>query len=199
MIYAHQPVAFAAMEGHFHTDAGAPLVLIGQPDMEEMTIDNPIEVPKMLSFLTHRRWDAQMTGLIEFDHDLWPTSIPMLYYAYHIMAGLGTIFIAVMALAGFFLWRGTLDQQRWLMWILMLALPFPFIANSAGWMTAELGRQPWIIYGLMRTSAGHSINVSAGNAMFSLLGFAGLYAMLSALFLFIALRIITRGPAGEEV
>jgi cytochrome d ubiquinol oxidase subunit I len=139
-----------------------------------------------------------MTGLSEYPRDRWPTSVPMLYYSYHIMAGLGTIFIAVMATAGFFLWRGTLERQRWLLWILMLALPFPFIANTAGWMTAELGRQPWVIYGLMRTADGYSTNVSAGNAMFSLLGFAGLYSVLSALFLFISLRIIVRGPAGSE-
>ncbi len=198
MVYAHQPEAFAAMEGHFHTAQGAPLVLVGQPDMEQMTLDNPIELPKVLSFLTHRRWDAKMTGLSEYPRDRWPTSVPMLYYSYHIMAGLGTIFIVVMAPAAFFLWRGTLDRQRWLLWILMLALPFPFIANTAGWMTAELGRQPWVIYGLMRTADGHSTNVSAGNAMFSLLGFAGLYSVLSALFFFISLRTIARGPAGSE-
>jgi cytochrome d ubiquinol oxidase subunit I len=118
----------------------------------------------------------------------------MLYYAYHIMAGLGTIFIAIMALGTFFLWRGTLYDRRWLLWILMLALPFPFIANTAGWMTTELGRQPWIIYGLMRTADGHSTNVSAGNTTFTLLGFAGLYLLLAVLYFFVTTRIIARGP-----
>ena len=198
MVYAHQPVSFAAMEGHFHTADRAAMVLVGQPDMQEMRLDNPIVVPGMLSFLTHKRWNATVTGLSDFDRDLWPSNIPMLYYAYHIMVGLGTMFIMVMALAGFFLWRGTLHEQRWLLWILMLALPFPFIANTAGWMTAEFGRQPWVIYGLMRTAAGDSLNVSAGNATFSLLGFAGLYALLSVFFLFVMVRIIARGPAAEE-
>ncbi len=79
----------------------------------------------------------------------------------------------------------------------MLALPFPFIANTAGWMTAELGRQPWLIYGLMRTADGHSTQVSAGNVLFTLLGFMGLYVMLSTLYFFITTRIIAHGPESE--
>ncbi len=194
MVYKHQPVTFAAMEGHFHTADGAGLVLIGQPDLEEMVLDNPIILPRVLSFLTHQRWDATIEGLADFERDLWPTNIPLLYYSYHIMAGLGSIFIVVMALAVFFLWRRTLHSKRWLLWILMLALPFPFIANTAGWMTAELGRQPWIIYGLMRTADGYSARVSTGNIAFTLLGFAGLYLLLSVLFFFVTTRIIARGP-----
>ena len=103
-----------------------------------------------------------------------------------------------MALGTFFLWRGTLYDRRWLLWILMLALPFPFIANTAGWMTAELGRQPWIIYGLLRTADGHSTNVSAGNTAFTLLGFAGLYLLLAVLYFFVTTRIIARGPQAAE-
>jgi cytochrome d ubiquinol oxidase subunit I len=94
----------------------------------------------------------------------------------------------------FLLWQRTLDSARWILWILLLLLPFPYIANTAGWMTAELGRQPWVIYGLMRTSQGYSVNVSAGNALFSLLGFMGVYAALSVLFLFLVGRKIAQGP-----
>ena len=190
-----QPVAFAAMEGHFRTEDGAGIVLIGQPNMETMTLDNPIVVPKVLSFLTHKRWSARIRGLNEFGPDLWPDNIPLLYYAYHIMAGLGTIFIALMSLAAFFTWRKAIAERRWLLWLLMLAIPFPFIANTAGWMTSELGRQPWLIHGLMRTADGYSDNVSAGNALFSLLGFMGLYALLAMLFFFVATRIVAKGPA----
>ncbi|MHC4217531.1 MAG: cytochrome ubiquinol oxidase subunit I [Planctomycetota bacterium] len=198
LVERHQPATFAAMEGHFHTEDGAGLVLIGQPNMETLRLDNPIVVPRVLSFLTHQRWDATIKGLSEFERDRWPTNVPLLYYAYHIMAGLGTIFIVVMALGVFFLWRGTLADRRWLLWILMLALPFPFIANTAGWMTAELGRQPWIIYDLMRTADGHSTNVSSGNTLFTLLGFAGLYLLLGVLYFFVTVRIIGRGPQAAE-
>jgi len=194
MVHRYQPVAFAAMEGHFHTEDGAGLVIIGQPNVPEMRLDNPIIIPKVLSFLTYERWNARVLGLNEFDRSLWPDNIELLYYSYHVMAGLGTIFIAVMALSVFFLWRGRLHQRRWLLWILMLSLPFPFIANTAGWMTSELGRQPWIIYSLMRTAAGYSTNVSAGNTLFTLLGFMGLYSLLSILYFFITTRIIARGP-----
>jgi cytochrome bd-type quinol oxidase subunit 1 len=93
-------------------------------------------------------------GLDAFPPDRWPDNIPLLYYSYHIMVGLGTIFIAVMALAALNLWRGALYRSRPVLWLLMLMLPFPYIANTAGWITAEVGRQPWLVYGMMRTLAG---------------------------------------------
>jgi cytochrome d ubiquinol oxidase subunit I len=190
----HQPVTFAAMEGHFRTERGADLALIGQPDVENMKLDNPVRVPDLLSFLTHKRWKAEIRGLEEFPREEWPQNIPLLYYSYHIMVGLGTVFIAVMALSAVLLWRKKLYAARPLLWILMLLLPFPYIANTAGWMTAELGRQPWLVHGLMRTRDGASAHVSAGNALFTLLGFMGLYSALSALFLVLVLRKIRNGP-----
>ncbi|MHC4974513.1 MAG: cytochrome ubiquinol oxidase subunit I [Planctomycetota bacterium] len=193
-IYRHQPVTFAAMEGQFTTRDKAPLILIGQPDMERLRLDNPIQVPGVLTFLTHRSWAGEIRGLKDFPRDEWPDHVPLLYYSYHIMAGLGTIFIAVMALSGWLLWRRRLFASRRLLWALMLLLPFPYLANTFGWMTAELGRQPWVIYGLMRTADGFSPNVSEGNALFTLLGFMGTYALLTFLFLFLAAREIARGP-----
>lgn len=190
LVYEHQPVTFAAMEGHFHTQEGAPLVLIGQPDLDEMRLDNPIVLPKMLSFLTHLRWGAKVRGLSDFDRELWPDNVELLYYSYHVMAGLGSFFILIMAASAYFLWRRTLHQKRWLLWILMLALPFPFIANTAGWLTAELGRQPWLIHGLMRTADGYSDQVVHGNVLFTLIGFMGMYSLLSALYLLVSIRII---------
>ncbi len=114
------------------------------------------------------------------------------------MVGLGTIFIAVMALANLFLYRGKLYTTRWLLWIVMLLIPFPYIANTAGWMTAELGRQPWIIYGLMRTSVTVTRRcVSPGNTLFTLLGFMGMYTVLSILFLFLVMRENRTRPRSE--
>ena len=197
MIAQKQPVTLAAMEALFSSQPGAPLVIIGQPDVREKKIDNPILVPKALSFLTYRRWEATVEGLDNFPQELWPQNIPLLYYSYHIMVGLGTIFIAIMVVSLFLLWRNKLYDARWMLWILLLSLPFPYIANTAGWMTAELGRQPWLVYGLMLTKDGYSRTVSAGNGMFTLLGFMGMYTVLGILFLFLVRREIERGPIAE--
>lgn len=193
----HQPATFAAMEGLFTTEEGAPLVLIGQPDMVERKLDNPIHVPRLLSFLTHHRWGATVQGLDTFPRDEQPDNVPLLYYSYHIMVGLGTMLMLVFAIAAWRLWRGKLPAARATLWALMLAMPFPYIANTAGWMTAELGRQPWLIHGVLRTEDGSSLEVSSGNALFTLLGFAGLYALLSVLFLFTTGREVVRGPVSD--
>jgi cytochrome bd ubiquinol oxidase subunit I len=198
MVTKHQPVTLAAMEALFKGQPGAPLVIIGQPDVNAHKIDNPLIVPKALSFLTYRRWSARVEGLDAFPQNLWPQNIPLLYYSYHIMVGLGTIFIAIMIVAIFLLWRGKLFDANWMLWILLLSLPFPYIANTAGWMTAELGRQPWLVYGLMLTADGYSKTVSAGNGMFTLLGFMGMYTVLGILFLFLVRREIELGPVMER-
>jgi len=194
MVALNQPVTLAAMEGLFNAENGAPLALIGQPDTDHMRLDNAIEVPNMLSFLTYRRWKAQMKGLSDFPRDQWPDNIPLLYFSYHIMVGLGTLLIAVMALSAILLKFDRLYGNRTMLWVLMLAFPFPYISTTAGWMTAEIGRQPWLIYGLLRTSAGTSPGVSEGSAVFTLLGFLGLYLVLGVLFLFLILRELERGP-----
>jgi len=194
MVTQYQPVTLAAMEGLFQTQQSAPVVIIGQPDVEKKRLDNPIVVPRALSFLSYRRWEAEVKGLNDFPESDWPDRIPLLYFSYHIMVGLGTIFIAIMVLAGFLLWRGRLFGARGVLWVLMLAFPLPFIANTAGWITAEVGRQPWLIYGLMRTAVGSSPQVSAGNAWFTLLGFMGLYMLLGMLFLLLVYREIEHGP-----
>jgi cytochrome d ubiquinol oxidase subunit I len=194
LVTDYQPVTLAAMEGLFQTESGASIVLVGQPDTANQKLDNPIYVPKALSFLTHRRWEAEVKGLNEFPRDQWPDNIPLLYYSYHIMVGLGTIFILVMVAAVLMLWRKKLFNARWMLWIVMLSFPFPYIANTAGWMTAEVGRQPWLVYGLMRTQDGFSANVSAGNGLFTLLGFMGMYTVLSILFIILIWREVGHGP-----
>jgi cytochrome d ubiquinol oxidase subunit I len=198
MIAEHQPVTLAAMEGLFETAEGAGLALAGQPDTDRMKLDNPLVIPRALSFLTYRRWGARVKGLDAFPRELWPDNIPLLYYSYHIMVGLGTLFIAVMTLAFVQEVRGKLHDTRWLLWILMLMFPFPYIATTAGWITAEVGRQPWLIYGLMRTVDGPSPRVSAGNGLFTLLGFMGMYTLLAILFLFLIYREIEHGPAAVD-
>jgi cytochrome d ubiquinol oxidase subunit I len=190
----YQPATLAGMEALFDTQPGAPLVIIGQPDVENQKIDNAIQVPRILSFLSYRKWSAEVKGLNSFPKEDWPSNIPLLYYSYHVMVGLGTIFMAVLAIATFLLWRGKLYGSKWMLWVLMLSFPFPYIANTAGWMTAEIGRQPWLVYGVLRTVEGFSKTVSAGNAWFTLLGFMGMYTLLSILFIFLVWRELEKGP-----
>jgi cytochrome d ubiquinol oxidase subunit I len=190
----NQPAAIAAMEGLFSSQVGAPIVLMGQPNEETGQIDNPIVVNDVLSFLIYGTTKAEVKGLDQFPRDQWPTALPLLFYAYHIMAGLGTWFVLLMLVSAFLLWRGRLSTSRWVLWALLLSFPLPYIANTAGWMTAELGRQPWLIYGLMRTSEGFSDTVSASNGLFTLLGFMGLYTLLGLLFTVLVYREIANGP-----
>lgn len=195
-----QPSSFAAAEGLFETARGAPLVIVGNPDTTRRKLDSSIEMPHFLSFLTSHRWNATERGLDQIPTNRWPNSVPLVYYAYHIMVGLGTI-LFVLALAGvLMLWRGKLFTARPMLWALVLALPFTYIANLAGWTVAETGRQPWDVWGLQLTSAGASPDksVPAGSAIFSLLGFAGLYVLLGLLYVLIQVRIVARGPAEAE-
>ena len=190
----NQPAAIAAMEGLFQTQTGAGIVLVGQPNEETGQIDNPIVVNNVLSFLIYGTTKAEVKGLDRFPRDEWPTALPLLFYSYHIMAGLGTWFVLLMVVAALLLWRDRLYRAHWALWALLLSFPLPYIANTAGWMTAELGRQPWLIYGLMRTSEGYSNTVSASNGLFTLIGFMGLYALLGLLFTVLVYREISNGP-----
>jgi cytochrome d ubiquinol oxidase subunit I len=195
----HQPAAMAGMEGLFNTQKGAPLVLIGQPDENAQKIDNALPVNSVLSYLIYGTRNAQVMGLNDFPQDQRPTALPLLYYSYHIMAGLGTWFVLLMLGSAILLARGKLYGARWMLWPLLLSFPLPYVANTAGWMTAEIGRQPWAVYGLMRTAQGFSTHVSAGNTLFTLLGFMGMYSLLSILWIVLVYRFISNGPAAVEV
>ena len=195
----YQPAAIAGMEGLFRTQKGAPVVLIGQPNENTQTIDNPVPINDVLSFLIYGTTSAEVKGLNEFPPDQRPEPLPLLYYSYHIMAGLGTWFLLLMLVAAVLLWRGKLYSARWVLWPILLSFPLPYIANTAGWMTAEIGRQPWLVYGLIRTSEGYSTHVSAGNTLFTLLGFLGMYSVLSILWIVVVYRFIRTGPAAAAV
>ncbi|HTV05919.1 MAG TPA: cytochrome ubiquinol oxidase subunit I [Acidobacteriaceae bacterium] len=194
----NQPAAIAGMEGLFQSEKGAPIVLIGQPNIEQQRIDNPLAVNKVLSFLIYGTTAAEVKGLDQFPRDQWPSALPLLFYSYHIMAGLGTYFVLLMVTAAVLLWRGALYRARWILWPLMLSFPLPYIANTAGWMTAEIGRQPWLVYGLLRTANGYSLHVSAGNSLFTLLGFLGMYGLLSILWILLVYRFIESGPGAVK-
>jgi cytochrome d ubiquinol oxidase subunit I len=199
MVGNHQPVTLAAMEGRFVGGPMAGVAVIGQPNIAARRLDNPIEVPGALSFLAYGTFQSYVHGLEEYPEDTWPDNIELLYYSFHLMITLGTIFIIIMAYASFQNWSGRLESSTWLLWVLMLAFPFPYIANTLGWMTAELGRQPWLVYGLYHTRDGYSKVVSNGNTIFTLIGFIGLYFVLGLLFLYLVGREIAHGPDEEVV
>jgi cytochrome d ubiquinol oxidase subunit I len=198
IVARYQEPALAAMEGRFETGPRADITLIGQPNVRARRLDNPIRVPGILSFLAYGTFHADVRGLDAFPEGTWPTNIELLYYAFHVMAGLGTMFIGLMLLANLQRIRGQLESGRALLWVLMLAFPFPFIANTAGWMTTELGRQPWLVYGLFRTKQGFSTVVSSGDVLFTLIGMAGLYFVLGLLYLYLVGREIAHGPDEGE-
>ena len=193
----HQPVTLAAMEGRFVGGPMAGVAIIGQPNTATRRLDNPIEIPGALSFLAYGTFKSDVHGLSEYPENTWPDNIELLYYSFHLMITLGTIFIVLMSYASFQNWRGRLESSTWLLWVLMLAFPYPYIANTLGWMTAELGRQPWLVYGLFHTRDGYSKVVSSGDTIFTLIGFIGLYFVLGLLFLFLVGREIARGPDKE--
>jgi cytochrome d ubiquinol oxidase subunit I len=194
MVAHYQPVTLAAVEGKFVGSNRAGVAVIGQPNVADRRLDNPIEFPDALSFLAYGTFGSYVHGLNEYPQESWPDNIELLYYSFHIMITLGTIFILLMGFAAFQSWRNRLTSNAWLLWVLLLAFPFPYIANTLGWMTAELGRQPWLLYNIFRTSDGYSKVVSNGNTIFTLIGFVGLYFVLGILFLYLVGREIGHGP-----
>jgi cytochrome d ubiquinol oxidase subunit I len=199
-VAVHQPASFAAMEGMFETEKGAPLVILGNPDTEARRLDSSLAMPHFLSFLTSHNWNERLTGLNQIPTNQWPDSVPLVYYAYHIMVGLGTILLTIAGLGVLLLWRGRLYTFRPMLWALMLAFPFTYIANIAGWVTAETARQPWTVFGVLRTrdSASPPESVPAGTGIFTLLGFMGLYLFIGILYLVLILRIVNQGPEAAE-
>ncbi len=188
-----QPAKLAAMEGLFHSERGAPIAIFGMPDVQHQKLIDPIYVPDALSFLAYGNSRANVKGLAEYPASARPP-VELTYYAYHVMVGLGTIFVAIMLTAGLLLLLRRLPRERWMLWILMLAMPFPYIANEAGWTATEVGRQPWMVYGLIRTADAASPNVAAGETVFTTIGFAGMYFIIGLLFMLLILREIARGP-----
>ncbi len=190
----YQPIKLAAMEGLFKSTNGAPLAIIGMPDTVTGTLVDPIFVPGFLSYLAYGNTNAGVKGLSAYARAQWPP-VELTYYAYHVMVGLGTIFGAIGGIALVALLLGRLYTARWILWLLMLLMPFPYIANEAGWMVSEVGRQPWVVYGIMHTAVASSPSVNSGEVVFTTIGFAGMYFLLGVLFILLILREIGRGPS----
>lgn len=191
----HQPAKFAAMEGVMESGAPKALHLVGwmNPSTHEVT---GISIPYMLTFLTHHDLDTPITGMNDIPQDERPPILPV-FYSFHIMILIGTA-LGALFLVGLWAWkRGWLFKKRWLLWCFVFSVLGPQIANQVGWIVAEMGRQPWIVYGILKTENAVSPTLSAGEALASLGMFAVIYTLLLALFIYQVSHKIHNGPARE--
>ncbi len=194
----NQPAKLAAMEGHFDSSAVAPMYILGWVDKEAETTHG-LSIPGGLSFLTHFDLEEPVTGLNAFPEDERPTAINAIFQFYHLMVSIGMLLIGLSMLGWFYLWRGKLFEQRWLMRLFVWAVILPQVANQVGWYAAEMGRQPWVVYGLLRTSDALSQAVTAEQVLFSLIMFTVVYVLLLTLFIYLLNKKIKHGPDDGEL
>lgn len=192
-VAVNQPVKLAAYEGHYPNSAAADMYLVGWVNKEKKSVTG-IKVPGGLSFLIHRDFSAPVTGLNAFPVGDQPSQINAVFQFYHIMISIGMILIAISLLAGFMWWKGVLFKKRWLMHVLMWSVILPQVANQSGWFAAEMGRQPWVVYGHLRTSDALSRVVTANQIWFSLILFFLIYTLLLVLFIYLLNKKIMHGP-----
>jgi cytochrome d ubiquinol oxidase subunit I len=189
----NQPAKLAAMEGHYDSSAAAGMYLFGWVDNKEQKTKG-VSIPGGLSFLVHQDFKAPVTGLNAFKPEDRPSQVNAVFQFYHIMISIGMALIALTVYASFLWWKGKLFDKRWLMIVFAWAVLLPQIGNQVGWFTAEMGRQPWIVYGLLRTSDGLSKNVQSQQVLFSLILFTLVYTTLFILFLYLLNKKIKHGP-----
>lgn len=195
-VAVNQPAKLATMEGHFKQNSPADLYLLGWVDKEKQTVTG-LGIPGGLSFLVHQDFQAPIKGLNDFPVEDRPSQINAVFQFYHIMVAIGMMLIGLTLYASFLWWRGKLFETKWLMWIFSFSVILPQIANQVGWFTAEMGRQPWVVYGLLRTSKAFSQEVSSNQIVFSLVLFTLVYSLLLVLFLYSVNKKIKHGPYDE--
>lgn len=196
-VAVNQPPKLAAMEGHYEKSAPADLYLLGWVDNEKQEVIG-LGVPGGLSFLVHQDFKEPITGLNAFPKEDQPSQVNAVFQFYHIMISIGMFLIALSFYACFLWWKGKLFETKWILWIFSFSVLLPQIANQAGWFAAEMGRQPWIVYGHLRTSEGFSQEVSANQIVFSLILFLVVYSLLFLLFLYSLNKKIKHGPYEDE-
>lgn len=193
VVTRHQPAKLAAMEGLFETSGPAPVHVFGWVDEEARKVKYGLRIPGGLSLMAHMDYHKPVTGLNDIPQDEWPPVNPT-FQSFHLMVAIGMALIGLNLLAAFFWWRGWLFKSRWLLFLLALSALGPQICNQAGWFTAEVGRQPWIVWHLMRTADGVSECVNASQILFSLILFTLVYLFMFVLFLFVLARKVKEGP-----
>lgn len=188
-----QPEKFAAIQGLYTSQEGAALAIFAIPGGEPPKLHVPIEIPGLLSWLTFGNVNAKIQGINEFPKDEIPPLF-LTFVSYHNMVVLGVYFIFITAFSTYFLIKNKLFNKKKLLRILIWSTPLPLIACQLGWITAEVGRQPWIVYKLMKTKDAVSITVSTGELLFSILLFALIYLLLFTIFLYLLFRKVKQGP-----
>ncbi len=194
----NQPAKLAALEGHYPELAPADMYLFGWVDKKNQEVYG-LKIPGGLSFLLNYDFTSPVTGLNAFPADERPAQVNAVFQFYHIMVALGIAMIALSLLACFLWWRGKLFKSKWLLLIFVFAALFPQIANQVGWFAAEMGRQPWVVYGLLKTSEAFSLSVSANQVLFSLILFISIYTLLFLLFVYLLDKKIRMGPYDETL
>ena len=194
-VQANQPLKFAAMEGICKTENGAALTIIAVPPGQDCAANaGGIAVPNGLSAMSDLDPNGQIKGLDqEPDTSLWPP-VATIFVGFHLMVAVGSLMLLLMAFGAFFLWRRSVETHKWWLRAAVLAIPLPILAIELGWMVAEVGRQPWIVQGLMKTTAGVSPGVSSTDVAVSLVGIVLMYALLFSLWLYSLGKEIARGP-----
>lgn len=193
----NQPAKFAAIEGIYETQRGVPLQIFGIPNKKERRVDYSVGIPKMLSLMAFGDFDAEVKGLDQVPESDWP-NVSAVFQLYHLMIFLWGCMLAV-ALAGVYLWwKGRLLASPWMLRLMVVSVLFPQIANQAGWVTAEMGRYPWIVQGLLRISEGLSKSVTAGQVLGSIIMFGFLYLLLFVLFIYLLNEKISHGPVEDD-
>ena len=194
----YQPAKLAAMEAHWetNTDGGAGFILFGLPDLEAEKNRYEINIPNLLSLLTTSSWEGRVTGLKAFPKADRP-NVAVVYWTFRVMVGIGFLFFVIMLWAGYLKWKKRLFESPVFLITLVAAQPLGFVAVILGWVTTEMGRQPWVVYGLMRTADGVS-PIPAGNVIWSLSLFIVFFALIGATYFFFILRTLKSGPYFES-
>jgi len=197
VVAIHQPAKLAAFEGHFNSSEQADLYLFGWVDQANEKAYGP-KVPGGLSFLLHGNFDTAVPALNDFPEEDTPKAVNAIFQFYHLMVAFGLYFIGLTIFGLYMWWRGKLFKYRWLTWVFIISVILPQLANQFGWFAAEMGRQPWVVYGLLRTSDALSPVVNAQQVLFSLIMFTLLYMLLFALFIYMMNKKIQAGPYDES-
>jgi cytochrome bd ubiquinol oxidase subunit I len=191
-VAVNQPIKLAAIEGIYETRPYTPIGVIGWVDKDTETVKG-IQIPALLSFLVHRNFETPVAGLREFPKDEWP-NVPAVFQTYHIMILMWTAMVFCVLLALHWWKRKKLERAKWTLRALVFSVLCPQIANQAGWFTAEMGRQPWLVYKVLRTKQGVSSALQGSQVLSSIIMFIVIYTLLFSLFIYLLDRKIKHGP-----
>jgi cytochrome d ubiquinol oxidase subunit I len=193
MVHHHQPIKTAAMEGLWETSKGAPLVLVGVVDEAQQKNEYTVEIPKLASLINTHQWDGKLEGLNSVPASDRPGAIGTVFYNFRLMVGIGFLMLAVAVVAMVLRLMGRLYSTAWFLRLTVALAPLGFVSTIAGWMTAETGRQPWLVYGLMRTADGAS-HLAYKSVLISLIMFIAVYGVVFSFYLYYLFSLIRKGP-----